>query len=72
MYEHRRGKLLSPRAFAMRLLRHGGWVLLLVAGSLVIGVLGFHLLGRMAWLDAFMNSAMLPGGMGPGGDHERG
>ena len=68
LYEHRRQSLLSRRDFAIRLLRHGGWVLLLVAGSLAIGVVGFHVWSRLAWIDAFLNSAMLLAGMGAVGD----
>lgn len=67
-YEHRRQRLLSRRAFAQRLARHGGWALLLVLGSLAVGMLGFHLLSRQPWIDALLNSAMLLGGMGPVGD----
>ena len=65
MYEHRTQKLLSRELFLRRLARHGGLALLLVFGSLLLGVLGFHLLGREPWLDALVNAAMLLGGMGP-------
>ena len=33
--------------------------------SLAIGVAGYHWLAPMRWVDAFVNSAMLLGGMGP-------
>ena len=52
----------------MRLLRHGGWVFILLGGSLGIGILGFHYLSHLAWIDALLNSAMLLGGMGPIGE----
>ena len=68
MYEHRSQKLLSRPEFLRRLALHGVWALALVFGSLTLGVLGFHLLGRQAWIDALLNSAMLLGGMGPVGD----
>jgi len=68
MYEHRRQRLLSPRAFAKRMTDHGAWALLLVLGSLVLGTAGFHLLARQPWVDALLNSAMLLTGMGPVGD----
>jgi hypothetical protein len=35
------------------------------AGSLAIGVLGYHFLEGLSWLDSLLNSAMLLGGMGP-------
>lgn len=68
MYEHRRQKLLSRQAFVRRLARHGFWALGLVAFSLSGGVLGFHQMGKLSWLDAFLNASMLLGGMGPVGD----
>lgn len=37
----------------------------LIALSLMIGISGYRYLERMSWLDAFFNSAMLLGGMGP-------
>jgi len=68
MYEHRRQKLLSRPAFVRRLKRHGVWALSLMLGSLFLGTIGFHLMSRLSWIDAFLNSAMLLGGMGPVGD----
>src|SRR5213594_3837079 len=68
MYENRRQSLLSRRAFVQRLARHGIWALLLVLGSLLLGTVGFHVMSRQPWLDAFLNSAMLLGGMGPVGE----
>lgn len=37
----------------------------LVAFSLVLGVAGYHELEGLSYLDAFLNTAMLLGGMGP-------
>jgi hypothetical protein len=33
--------------------------------SLVVGMAGYHWLAPMGWVDAFLNAAMLLGGMGP-------
>jgi hypothetical protein len=33
--------------------------------SLAIGMIGYHALERLSWLDAFLNASMLLGGMGP-------
>jgi hypothetical protein len=65
MYEHRRQPLLSRLAFLRRLARHGAVALALVVGSLLIGVVGYHAFEGLSWLDAFVNAAMLLGGMGP-------
>ncbi len=52
-------------SFAIRLLSHAGIALGLVALSLLVGMWGYRQFERMTWLDAFFNSAMLLGGMGP-------
>lgn len=39
--------------------------LALLAVSLLIGMAGYHWLAPMRWTDAFLNAAMLLGGMGP-------
>ena len=39
--------------------------LVLLAVSLLIGMAGYHWLAPMRWTDAFLNAAMLLGGMGP-------
>ena len=43
-------------------------MLLLV--SMVIGIAGFHWLADEGWLDAYLDSAMLLGGMGPVGKYD--
>lgn len=68
MYEHRSHPLLSQREFVRRLFAHAGWVVLLIGGSLAIGMAGYMALAHMPVIDAFLNSAMLLGGMGPVGD----
>lgn len=68
MYEHRSQPLLPRRPFLRRLGAHGAFAFSLILVSLGIGMLGYHFLGREAWLDAFLNAAMLLGGMGQVGD----
>jgi hypothetical protein len=65
LFEHRRQPLLSKRRFVARVLRHLGFTLLIVIGSLGVGVLGYHLIARQGWIDAFLNASMILGGMGP-------
>ena len=65
MYEHRRQALLSRPAYLRRLVRHGAVAMALILGSLFIGMLGYHTLENLSWLDAFVNAAMILGGMGP-------
>jgi hypothetical protein len=64
-YERRGERPLTRRAFAWRLLSHvaaGGAV---VAASLALGMAGYAHFEGLSWLDAFLNAAMLLGGMGP-------
>ncbi len=65
MYEHRTTKPLPTRQFLRRLALHTAVALVLVAVSLVLGMLGYARFEHLAWRDAFLNSAMLLGGMGP-------
>lgn len=65
MYEARADKLLPARAFARRVLRHAAAALALVILSLAIGMAGYMHFEHLPWRDAFLNSAMLLGGMGP-------
>ena len=65
MYEKRLDKLAPPRVFARRVLRHAATAMVLVAFSLALGMAGYHTLEGLHWIDAFVNSAMLLGGMGP-------
>lgn len=55
-----------------KLLRHlrqqAGYAAALLIVSLAIGMAGYHWVAKLAWVDAFENSAMLLGGMGPVGD----
>jgi uncharacterized membrane protein len=37
----------------------------LLAVSLAVGMVGYHLFEKLHWVDAFLNTAMLLGGMGP-------
>lgn len=37
----------------------------MLGGSLVLGVLGYMVLGHLDMVDAFLNAAMILGGMGP-------
>lgn len=65
MYESRHAPLATRTEFRRRVVRHFGVGMLLIGGSLAIGILGYHYLEGMPWIDAYLNAAMLLGGMGP-------
>ncbi len=65
MYEQKQKPLLSKRAFFARVTRHALVASALIAISLVIGTIGYHLLDGLTWVDSFLNASMILGGMGP-------
>jgi len=68
MYEHRKQKVVPLKMFLRRMLAHAGMAGLVMGGSLMIGIIGYHQLAHMSWVDSFLNAAMILGGMGPIGD----
>jgi hypothetical protein len=65
MYERRNQKLASRRYFARRVARHTSCAFLGALAALGIGIIGYHYLDHLGWLDAFVDAAMILGGMGP-------
>jgi hypothetical protein len=63
--EHRAQPVIRQPEFIVRLARSGVIALVLISISLLVGMLGYHFLERLSWIDAFLNAAMLLGGMGP-------
>lgn len=65
MYEKHHEPLLHPKKFAVRVFTHGMVSTAILAGSLGIGMLGYHYFESLSWLDSLVNASMLLGGMGP-------
>jgi len=65
MYEHHTEPLASPEVFVQRLTRNVLIGLALLGFSLVIGMLGYHYLESLSWIDSLLNASMILGGMGP-------
>ena len=63
--EHRSEPVLPWPLFVRRLGLSLGVGAGLIAGSLGAGMAGYHYLEGLAWLDAFLNAAMILSGMGP-------
>jgi hypothetical protein len=57
--------LLGRRLFVKRLTIAFASATLLVGVSLLAGMLGYHYLESMPWIDAFANASMILSGMGP-------
>ena len=65
MYEPRRAPLAPRSVFFRRVFAAIGLVAAAVAVSLAFGMWGYMHFEHLAWRDAFLNAAMLLGGMGP-------
>ena len=65
MFEHRSRPLLSQKAFLRRLSTFALLSAVLVLFSLLIGIAGYKTFENLSYTDAFLNAAMLMGGMGP-------
>ncbi len=64
-YEHRSQPLLPRPAFFRRVVLHAAVAIGIILGSLLIGILGYHFLNGLSWVDSLVNASMILGGMGP-------
>ena len=63
-FEHHRQPLASKHTFMRRVVRYLSLSVAIIAGSLMIGVLGYHFTEGLSWLDSLLNASMILGGMG--------
>lgn len=64
-YEHKSKPLLDRPAYLGRLVKHFLFACGIIIGALAIGVLGYHCLENLPWIDSLLNASMILGGMGP-------
>lgn len=65
MYEPKHKPPLSSVQFLRRLVGHLLVGIGVIGASLAIGMTGYVVFEDLPWIDAFLNAAMLLGGMGP-------
>lgn len=65
MYESKQHRPIPRANFIRRLFVHFATAMILLLGSLLAGMAGYEYFEQLAWRDAFINAAMLLGGMGP-------
>jgi hypothetical protein len=65
MFEHHKNELISRKEFARRQIRYLGFSMIILAFSLGIGTMGYHVYGKLPWIDSFLNASMILTGMGP-------
>jgi hypothetical protein len=68
MFEPRHEPLISRTIFYWRLTKFAALSFTLITVSLGLGILGYRNYEGMSWIDAFVNAAMIMGGMGPLGE----
>jgi hypothetical protein len=64
-FEHFSQPVLPWMQFLRRMGKHGGLAAAFLVASLAIGMLGYHVLARISWMDSFLNASMILTGMGP-------
>ena len=64
-FEAKHHPVLSRKKFAKRLAKSFALASSLISLSLLAGMAGYHYLEDLPWIDAFLNAAMILGGMGP-------
>ncbi len=64
-FEKKVEKVAPLNIFIVRMLISLGLGLGLITFSLLIGVLGYHSLAKLSWIDAFLEASMILGGEGP-------
>ncbi|MBE7498189.1 MAG: hypothetical protein HS117_24890 [Verrucomicrobiaceae bacterium] len=65
MFESRNEPLAARHVFLWRFLRYFASAVALVGISLGAGILGYHYIAGMEWIDSVLNASMILGGMGP-------
>jgi hypothetical protein len=65
MYESSRHPLLSRAKFLRRVGRHALLALVVITIALGIGIVGYHFIAHLGWIDSLLNASMILGGMGP-------
>jgi len=65
MFESHRQPIANPPRYIARRLRSLGVAACILLPSLGVGVLGYHFVGQLHWIDALLNASMILTGMGP-------
>jgi hypothetical protein len=65
MYESKIHRPLTRKQFIIRMANHLAAAMLLLILSIILGMAGYICFEKLSWIDAFLNSSMLLGGMGP-------
>lgn len=64
-FEHHKQEILPWGKFVIRLGAYLSFAMGLIVFSLMIGILGYHFIAKLSFLDSFYMSSMILTGMGP-------
>jgi Ca2+/Na+ antiporter len=65
MFENKKHELVPFPLFLLRVLRYFIYSIMFICFSLLLGVLGYHFIARLSWIDSLYNASMILTGMGP-------
>ncbi|MBI3440546.1 MAG: hypothetical protein HY052_01875 [Proteobacteria bacterium] len=65
MYEHYSQPVLSRAKWILRLVASMRRALVVIGIALLAGVVGYHVLGQLSWVDSLLEASMILSGMGP-------
>ncbi len=64
-FEHHREPVASRSKFVRRMIRFTFYSMSFLFVSLMMGVMGYHYICDLGWVDSFLNASMILTGMGP-------
>ena len=64
-YERRQDQLAPRSVFIKRIIASLLVALGLIVTALAIGIVGYHIIGGLGWIDSLLEASMILGGMGP-------
>jgi hypothetical protein len=65
LYEHHTEPVLPFQQWLRRVARSVWIALSITGGMLALGIIGYHTLGNLSWIDSIVEASMILGGMGP-------
>lgn len=63
--ETKKQPLSHPSVYHQRVLKEIIRAFILLCSTLLIGILGYHFMADLSWIDSIYNASMILGGMGP-------
>lgn len=65
MFEKYSQKIAPKPKFYKRVFKSFSLAFTIIAVSLLIGIIGYHFVEKLSWIDSFLNASMILSGMGP-------